>query len=652
MENMVNSLVFTNDACIGCNKCIGACSCMGACVSSQETDKNHIEVDGDRCIACGACFDVCEHQAREYKDDTEAFFEALNRGEKISLLLAPAFKANYAEEYEAVLGGLKQLGVNRIISVSFGADITTWGYLNYIDRYGFMGGISQPCPAVVGYIESYATELLPKLFPVQSPMMCAAIYARKEMGISDKLAFISPCIAKKLEMEEPSNQGIIQYNVTFEHLMKYVRQHHISGQLSHDEIEYGLGSIYPMPGGLKENVYWFLGESVFIRQVEGEKHLYKYLKKNEEQIAKGKTPYLFIDALNCMDGCLCGTATESEKSATDDALHQLIEIRKASKKKKGAWAKDKTPKQRLRQLNKQFSKLKLEDYIRTYVDRSEKCICKEPTEAELREIFQSMEKETREEQHINCACCGYETCREMAQAIFNGFNKKENCIHYMKKQVEVQKEHAFVLAGEIEQEKNETKQRESVILSTVNNINDNFSSLHEAVDNMAAGNNSNAKESSEISNDVQEVTVFCNALSSAMAEINALLSELAQNNKEVVSIASQTNLLALNANIEAARAGEAGRGFAVVADEINSLASSSRETATRSNQSQEKVMSSIGQILEDTQHLMQVVSGINGRVENLAASTEEISASADLILSTADNVKKQLETLAETGHHG
>lgn len=46
-----------------------------------------------------------------------------------------------------------------------------------------------------------APELLPKLFPVQSPMMCAAIYAQKEMGVSDKLAFISPCIAKKAELE-------------------------------------------------------------------------------------------------------------------------------------------------------------------------------------------------------------------------------------------------------------------------------------------------------------------------------------------------------------------------------------------------------------------------------------------------------------------
>ena len=142
------TLVFTNDACIGCNRCISVCSCMGACVSKEVDGKNRIEVNPDKCVACGACFDACEHHAREYLADTERFFTDLQKGEKISLLIAPAFRANYKDEYESVLGGLKQLGVNHMINVSFGADITTWGYINYINKYNFKGGISQPCPSV------------------------------------------------------------------------------------------------------------------------------------------------------------------------------------------------------------------------------------------------------------------------------------------------------------------------------------------------------------------------------------------------------------------------------------------------------------------------------------------------------------------------
>ncbi len=230
-----NGLVLTNENCVGCNKCISVCSCVGATVAHRTEDGgNIIQVDGNKCVACGACFDACEHNAREYVDDTEVFFEDLKKGERISLLLDPAFLANYPKEYASVLGGLKQMGVNRILSISFGADITTWAYLNYVQKNNFMGGISQPCPAVVGYIERYIPKLIPKLFPVQSPMMCGAIYARKHMGITDKLAFISPCIAKKMEMESERGKGLVSYNVTFDHLMEYVRTHNIKGPSAKD----------------------------------------------------------------------------------------------------------------------------------------------------------------------------------------------------------------------------------------------------------------------------------------------------------------------------------------------------------------------------------------------------------------------------------
>lgn len=636
------SLVFTNDNCVGCNKCISACSCLGANIHVEENGKSRIEVDGDKCIACGACFDACKHNAREFNDDTAKFFADLARGERISILVAPAFKANYPDEYERVLGGLKRAGVNRIISISFAADITTWGYLNYITRYNFTGGISQPCPAVVGYIERYIPELIPKLFPIQSPMMCGAIYARKYMGIGDKLAFISPCIAKKMEIEDMNNGGYISYNVTFEHLMKYVRENNLYGAPCSDEIAYGLGAEYPMPGGLKENVYWFCGESVLVRQIEGEKHMYEFLERNKHRIKDGATPYLFIDALNCSAGCLYGTATESAKNENEDVMYELLKIRETCKRdlKKDPWAKKLPPEERLKYLNKQFENLDLNDFIRRYSDKSGKCRYLNPNKAELDSIFNDMNKVTDAQRHIDCSACGYESCEQMACAIHNGFNVKSNCIHYIKDLAEHEKKEIVELLDELNHQKKD-------LAAMVEGIDAEFEGLNRSVEKMDEGNNENAEESDGISQEVQKVTEFSYKLDKSLAEIMELLYELKENNNEVVSIATNTNLLALNASIEAARAGEAGRGFSVVASEINELAVHSKETANNSNEGQEKIEEAIHEIMKEAKSLLDVVEKVSNRTQKLARSTGDMAESSANISKISSSVKDKLDALIE-----
>lgn len=636
------ALVYTNENCVGCNKCISGCRCMGANRQAEKNGVDRIEVGSAECVACGACFDVCKHKARAYYDDTERFFADLARGERISILFAPAFKANYPDEYEKILGGLKKAGVNRIISISFGADITTWGYIKYITENKFYGGISQPCPAVVGYIERYTPELLPKLFPVQSPMMCGAIYARKYMGITDKLAFISPCIAKKMEIDDPQNRGYITYNVTFDHLMKYVRKNNLYGPDCSDEIEYGLGSVYPMPGGLKENVYWFLGESALVRQVEGEKHMYHYLENNKGRIAGGKTPYLFVDALNCSSGCIYGIGTETSKTETEDNMYNILKIREASKgvEKKHPWSKNLPPAERLKYLNEQFKSLNLADFLRGYTDRSETCKLRMPSTMELNAIYNDMKKEAEDKRHIDCSCYGYDSCKQMAIAIYNGINDKKNCIHYIKDVAEEEKTEIGELLSQLEHQKEE-------VFEIADAINGEFELLNESVQQMEERNSENANESTGISAEVQEVTEFCRMLSESLGQIRDILDELKNNNAEVVSITSKTNLLALNASIEAARAGEAGRGFSVVASEINGLAASSKKTANRSNEGQNKIETAVNDIRDEAMNLIAIVERVCDKTSNLAASTQEIAASSSNITTISNEIKEKMDTLVE-----
>lgn len=430
---MMNGLIFTNDNCISCNKCVRVCTSPGASYVDADGSSSVVRINPDRCISCGACFDMCEHNARDFYDDTEAFFQALKRGEPITLLIAPAFRAAYPEEYGAILGGLKALGVRRVISVAFGADICTWAYLKYIRENHFHGGISTPCPVAVSYVEHCLPELIPRLIPVQSPLVCAAIYCREQLGITDKIAFLGPCIAKKLETDAFGDTPV-HYSLTFLKLMDYVRRNQVYGPDAADEIEYGLGSFYPAPGGLAENVRWFLGDDTPIRIVSGKTYLFGWLRTNSKNLEEQNTPFLMIDALHCQEGCIEGTATEGRRFEEDRILSTIQKIRSECKSDRAdsPWNPLLSPAERLERLNEQFQDLSLSHYLRRFVDRSQSCEQRLPSEEEADRIFNEMLKHTPESRRINCSACGYNTCYDMMVAIHNGFNSRQNCIHYEK----------------------------------------------------------------------------------------------------------------------------------------------------------------------------------------------------------------------------
>lgn len=430
---MDKGLIFTNDNCIGCNKCVRICCSFGASISQNRPSHSSIAIDPTRCINCGACLDVCKRDARDYYDDTEKFFSDLQKGESISLLIAPAFEAKYPKDFKKILGALKSLGVKRFLPVSLGADICTWAYIKLINEQGYTGMISTPCPVVVSYVEHWIPELIPKLMPVKSPMMCAASYFRKNLGITDKFAFIGPCIGKRAEMDVYPD--LIQYNITFPKLLEYASKHKLDDEENFEGLEAGLGSFYPAPGGLADNLKWFLGDDLPVRIISGKTYLYQRLRKTKDVIASGNSPYALIDALNCREGCLEGTArNDDDLNDTDHSEINSIRTRSKNISPDSPWSPSITSEQRLANLNRQFEDLDLNDYLATFTDLSSSCKVSYPTDEQAEAIYQTMHKETDFTRKINCSACGYETCRDMMIAIYNGFNTRHNCVYSEKEE--------------------------------------------------------------------------------------------------------------------------------------------------------------------------------------------------------------------------
>jgi len=445
MENYNKGLIYTDiNNCINCNKCIHECPILKSNVSVMDQDGTYkICVDHKECILCGTCLHTCVHAVRHYGDDLDAFLFDLQQGKRFSVLVAPSFYLNYAKEYKHIFGYLKSLGIINFYPVSFGADITTWGYLNYLtksdaDGKTAVGQIAQPCPSIVTHIEKHLPELLPNIIPIQSPLMCTAIYLKRYKKIEEDFVFLSPCISKKIEIESKRGLGLVRYNVTFKSLMTHIKKHHVdlgSYPEADEALDYGMGALFPKPGGLKENIEYYLGAEASVIQVEGERHVYEYLSHFADRISN-HVEYIpaLVDTLNCFSGCSHGTGTEFHQIDNDDISYQAILMRK---KKYNVMRDDSQnvlldPALRFARLNEIFRELNLEDFMCAY-DRDETVSSKTITADEIDAVFTNeLMKLTDEDRRINCFACGYETCRDMAAAIAHGISHRDNCVYYVK----------------------------------------------------------------------------------------------------------------------------------------------------------------------------------------------------------------------------
>jgi len=385
-----------------------------------------VKVDHTKCVNCGRCVLACKHDARYFEDDVERFFNDLADGAPVSLIAAPSVRTNMPD-YKRLFTYLKELGVKKIYDVSLGADICIWAHVRHIEKNNPPPLITQPCPVIVSYCEVFQNDLLKYLSPVHSPMACIAVYMKEYEGITDRIAALSPCIAKADEFEDT---GLSQYNITFVKLREYLDKNNIelpNTETGFDHYESGLGSLFPMPGGLKENIEFFLGKPIRIDRAEG-KNVFRKLDIFKE-VPQNILPEI-CDFLNCDEGCNEGPG--SLRRANFFEIGAVMDnCKKAAVKKDRKYYES---------VYKTYDDtLELPRFMREY--RPVYAPFPRISDDDIAKAFELLGKHDYSKQNVDCGACGSDTCHNMARKIALNVNIPENCI--VKSRDDVREEHAI-----------------------------------------------------------------------------------------------------------------------------------------------------------------------------------------------------------------
>ena len=416
-------IIVKPEKCVGCNACVRSCPAPEANRTIALEDGHFITtVNPDRCINCGECVRNCAHGARDYIDDTEDAMSALST-EKLIIMADPSIKSAFPTKWKGILDWFRGKGCI-IFDVSFGADICTWAHLRAIEQNPGNNLITQHCSAIVNYIEKYQPKLLTNLSRIHSPVCCGVTYIKNYLRRTNKIAMLSPCIAKKNEFEET---GLVEFNVTFKKLMEYFDRNGIriptnpvdNYEYKFDEQQGLFGGIYSRPGGLRDNL-WLHNSDLNITTSEGVHKVYAELDMYA-RMPENKHPEIF-DVLSCEFGCNIGPGTDTNQTVFDVNLVMRDVEREAQKRRKtsgGMFRGNNEDK-----LFKRFDEeLNLADFIRTYKTSMPTPV---PTDAQLEPIFEAMGKHTESDRTYNCHACGYKS------AIFRGLNTPDNCIVHAK----------------------------------------------------------------------------------------------------------------------------------------------------------------------------------------------------------------------------
>lgn len=397
-------LNFDEANCQNCYKCLRTCKIKAIQIIDKQA-----KIISELCVGCGECFEICPQNAKSVQTDIDDVKQLIKMGKKIVVSLAPSFASfDNMVHPNQFIAGLKELGFTQIEETTIGAVSVSEQY-NIDYNSDMKHVITSSCPTVNFLIAKYYNDKVKYLSKVVSPMMAHnKIIKGKDQDVYT--VFIGPCISKKEEVVVcHSKNSCIDYVITFDNIRDWFKKKNIDINLLTPvpfDLESPLGTRwYPLSGGVEKASISIITERRIIK-VDGMDSCIDLLDNLND--LQDKT---WIEMNACHDGCINGFGNSTSPLSTHKKIENTIQYIKQSKE------------------NPTVDNTKLDisyDYNNlTAVEYSEY------SESMIRKVLEETGKyDTKDE--LNCASCGYDTCRDKAKAVLDGKAELDMCIPYMR----------------------------------------------------------------------------------------------------------------------------------------------------------------------------------------------------------------------------
>ena len=395
-----------NAQCRDCYKCMRRCP-----VKAIRGENDHAVVSPEDCVYCGTCVATCPNHAKMVRDDLRTVRNLVAARKDVILSLAPSFASEFPGVDPArFVTAMRKLGFAHVRETAVGANIVSRRVAELMAQSrAHRLQISSACPVVVELIQRYYPRFSAYLTPVDSPVIAHCKALREEFP-SAPVVFAGPCVGKKYERDlQPE---LLHTALTFEELRRWMV---LAGVEDPNKLppaeDYKLpgdGAYYPIEGGMLRSVernFRALApegelQPMVITGIQAIKSMLETLDpKTLEQP-------VFVEALACPGGCVCGPKTRVRCAA--GGLLDLL----------------------------RHARLTQPDDPETFPDigrhyRAAQSERKTFSEEEIRATLNALGK-FKPEDELNCAGCGYDSCRELACAILAKNAEPQMCVSRMR----------------------------------------------------------------------------------------------------------------------------------------------------------------------------------------------------------------------------